>query len=331
MNDVPGLYFPFGIPPGMVTVSGTPVAGQIAFFAGPNSITNANTGNSLLMGDGATGNFAQVTIGAGLLLTGTTLSATGGGGLTVQNIAAAKIGGGLTYVTAASVTIGAGTRVGAGNVVLNQTAALTKLTSAPWAAGNAAGGMGNGLAIAPSTVYHVFFVNITATNIADSFIDTSVTGANLPAGTNAPSRVGSFLTDGASNIRPFDQYGQYVHLRAPLRDLTNVVVGVAAVLETLTVPTGVKVFPLLSITTQDGTGVSSSVAVWSPDVTAAPASQAPYYVAQTGAAINVPGQAMLSNVISNTLAQVYMAGATATLGVSSYTLGWIDPSMASAT
>lgn len=87
----------------------------------------------------------------------------------------------------------------------------TKAINATWAAGNANGGMANGVVLAANTWYHVFLL----AGGRDVGYDTSVEAANLvldaaviAAGfSTSYRRLGSFRTDGASVPTAFTQLG----------------------------------------------------------------------------------------------------------------------------
>ncbi|MGE4231943.1 MAG: hypothetical protein AB7F43_01320 [Bacteriovoracia bacterium] len=89
---------------------------------------------------------------------------------------------------------------------LETSTTITKQLDAAWAAGSAAGGLFSG-SKAASTWYHVFLIRKDADGTIDAGFDTSVSGANIPAGYSNFRRIGSILTDGSSNIRGFNQYG----------------------------------------------------------------------------------------------------------------------------
>lgn len=93
----------------------------------------------------------------------------------------------------------------AGSVWLRTTAQLAKNLTGPWGPGTAAGGMGIGQILTPSTWYHVFAMQNAG--VSDVFIDTNVTGANAPLGTTARRRIGSVVTNASNALISFQQNG----------------------------------------------------------------------------------------------------------------------------
>ena len=92
--------------------------------------------------------------------------------------------------------------------------ALVKQLDATWAAGDAAGGRAAGVSLSNTTTYHCFGLSNSSGSVTDIGFDTSVTAANLIAdaavisalGASAKYKIlGSVLTDGSANIKPFIQ------------------------------------------------------------------------------------------------------------------------------
>ena len=117
-------------------------------------------------------------------------------------------------------------------------AAFTKSTAGAWATGSGSNGMGNGLAVASNTWYHVFAAVISG--VADVFFDTSVTAANAPTGTTAFRRLGSFLTDGSAHVTAFTQVEDTFYWGAVRSDVSTAALGTTATLYTMSAPLGVR-------------------------------------------------------------------------------------------
>lgn len=121
--------------------------------------------------------------------------------------------------------------------------ALTKQLDAAWAVGTNQGMRASGAAIA-NTTYHIFLIKRPDTGVVDIAADTSVTGANIAANTNAAytliRRIGSIVRAGGV-IRPFVQDGDLFMWAVPAADLNAANPGTAAVTRTLTVPLGIRV------------------------------------------------------------------------------------------
>lgn len=121
---------------------------------------------------------------------------------------------------------------------------LVKRIDANWAEGINQGGFPSGLGLAVDTWYH-FYIIMKADGTVDAGFDTSLTATNLLAdATNYIyyRRVGSVLTDGASNIIQFFQYadGNFLWKDPPL-DYNAAAPGLNLVTVTLSVPIGVRV------------------------------------------------------------------------------------------
>jgi hypothetical protein len=90
-------------------------------------------------------------------------------------------------------------RIGAGQ--------LTKQIDVGWAEGNNQGGFPTGISLSPNTWYHCFIIGKND-GTTDAGFDTSLTATHLLADATGYVdylRVSSVQTDGANNMRPFDQ------------------------------------------------------------------------------------------------------------------------------
>lgn len=203
-------------------------------------------------------------------------------------------------------------------------AAFTKVIQAAgaWAAGSGGNGLFTG-ARAASTWYHVFAIVKTADGSVDFGFDTSVTAANIPAGYSSYRRLGSVKTDGASSILAFSQFaGQFLWL-TPVIDVAAAAIGVAAVTPTLSIPLGVRVFPIIGNFVQKA-AAAPSLYVSSPDATDVTA-LANYDTAFGIAAAAVSASVMNgSNVRSNTSSQLRFRADNAGCNYTVSTYGWID-------
>jgi hypothetical protein len=212
------------------------------------------------------------------------------------------------------------------NAVLIALAGITKKISGAWIAGDQNNGMGAGLTIAPSTWYHVILANNNGS--AEVYFDTSVTGANRPAGITDTKvrRIGSFLTDASSNILPFSQRGDEFLWPTSVNDVSvsNLPGAAGGTLFPLTVPTGVAVMARIRGNMTNATG-NTALMITSPDETdQTPASGSGTTTASNPTAGVVAGTAFTVDVRTNTSAQIRArasAGST-TLRIATY--GWYD-------
>lgn len=128
------------------------------------------------------------------------------------------------------------------NIVLSS--ALTKQLDAAWAVGNNAGMRATGVAIA-NTTYHIFLIKRPDTGVVDIAADTSASGANIAANTNAAytelKRIGSILREGGA-IVGFTQDGDRFRRKTAVQDVSATNPGTSAVTRTLSVPTGIVVW-----------------------------------------------------------------------------------------
>lgn len=151
--------------------------------------------------------------------------------------------------TSFGVTVGQATNEDAGTrYAMEASSAFTKTLSA-WAAGTGNGGLDTG-AVAANTWYHVHMIRKDSDGSIDYLYSTSVAGPTMPGGYTARRRIGSFKTDGASQIIAFnvnaDDPEEFLWDVATI-DVDAVNPGVAAVTRTLNVPTGLRVLAIVSV------------------------------------------------------------------------------------
>lgn len=228
------------------------------------------------------------------------------------------------------VTVGEATSddvASADAVLMRLTSALTKRIDATWTVGNNGGLLASGAALANGT-YHVFLIMRPDTGVVDLAADSSVTGANLAANTNAAytkkRRIASVLRESAALVL-FDQDGDTFTRKASVLDVSATNPGTAAVTRTLSVPTGLRVQAfgnvLLDIGATASAALLSDLAVndEAASLTAAP----------LGTTVNRVTSGSTGNpwlVRTNTSAQIRsrlsVSDGSVVLRVA--TLGWID-------
>lgn len=289
-----------------------------------NAIVTAVSGVALAAGDVTAGSGISVTTASAKPTIAATIGRSYLAGLTLSN-------DGSSPNTV--LDIAAGQAMDSTNVILMVlSSAYTKSTSA-WAVGTGNGGMASGSAVANNTWYHVFLIRRTDTGVVDIAFDTSVTGANIAANTNAnytqARRIGSFRTaSGSTNIGTFVQDGDWFWLTDPTTrglDVNANNPGTSAVTRTLGTPTGVNVIALVNIEVQSG--VNRSVAYLSDlattDVAAADGATP---LGQGGSFISNGNGVTAAMVRTNTSAQIRSRISVSDVGVTLYiqTIGWID-------
>ena len=229
---------------------------------------------------------------------------------------------GLTLSTAgssATFSIAAGSasdKTNSDSLIL--AAALSKTTSA-WAVGSGNGGLDTG-AIANSTWYHVHLIKRVDTGVVDALISTSATAPTMPTGYTLSRRIGAIQTNGSAQWVKFQQDGDRFY-RLQIGDYT--ISGTfAATLRTLSIPLGIVVQPMLSLTTQAVNNTSTTVQV-------APAADATLLAFIGGQYEGAAAEGSTSYTPSvgppsNTSSQLYFAvpnySSTGTIA----TVGWID-------
>jgi hypothetical protein len=144
--------------------------------------------------------------------------------------------------------------------------AYTKTTDG-FSAGNGNGALDTG-AIAALTWYHVFLIKNLGTGLVDILVSLSVTAPTLPTGYTLFRRIGSMATNGSSQWTSFIQTGDEFVWSVPFTDINVVNPGTAAVLRTLSVPSGIKVEAVYEASPGSQSGVANGTTYFSdPDTT----------------------------------------------------------------
>jgi hypothetical protein len=210
-------------------------------------------------------------------------------------------------------------------------ALITKQLDVNWAVGTNQGGLDTG-AIANGT-YHVFLIKRVDTGVVDVLYSLSPTAPTMPANYTKKQRIGSILREAAA-IVAFSQDQDTFYRKASKIDFDAVNPGTAAVLRALSVPTGIKVDAIVSMTIVGITTGNITVYASSPDQNdeaATVAATTP--LANAGFAardVNTStwGSSGLSRVRTNTSAQIRtrLSASGAADRVGGITYGWYDTS-----
>lgn len=207
---------------------------------------------------------------------------------------------------------------------LQLTTTLTKSLS-PWSFGNNGGALDVATVLSTSW-YHVFLIRRDSDAAMDILISLSATAPTLPSGWTSRRRIGSFRTDGSSQITPFVQNGDVFTWDVPIADVGIANPGTAAVTRTLTVPTGIVCYPIVSWHIQNATTGVIYLLVSPLSITDTAPSLSAFTLATTGV-VNASATSLVSDIPTNTSAQVRTrlsaSGASDTLRGT--TMGWIDP------
>lgn len=239
---------------------------------------------------------------------------------------------GLALSTAGSSTtfsVAAGVAVDSTNAdFMKLTSSINKTTGA-WAVGTGNGALDTG-SIAASTWYHVYLIKRTDTGVVDVLISLSASAPTLPTNYTLARRIGSMKTNGSSQWTKFVQNGDAFTWDIPVNDVVNVAnPGTAAVLRTLSVPTGVSVtaiFGLYLNATNASTDSAGAVLVTDPAITDSTPSTSLFtlyvYSGQTSQLVVANQLQVRTNTSSQIRTRISVSTAGTNLSIS--TSGWVD-------
>lgn len=231
---------------------------------------------------------------------------------------------GLTLSAAgssASFDIAAGVATDSTNAgMMALASAYTKTTSA-WAVGSGSGALDTG-SIASGTWYHAFLIERTDTGVVDVLVSLSATSPTLPTNYTLCRRIGAMKTDASAHWVAFTQRGDYFQWRANVVDF-NTATDTPWTLLTLSVPSGVRVRPLLTGYFACATATSYVFALTSGEDTS---STSPIWLLK-GVYANDSAYANTDQIFTNTSAQIRIRSSVASGTMSNVgleTRGWID-------
>jgi hypothetical protein len=153
---------------------------------------------------------------------------------------------------------------------------------------------------------------------------TSVDTPTMPTDYTVKRRIGSFRTNSSAEVVDFDQYGDRFLWKTPVLDFDATNPGTSAILRTLTVPTGVKVHPLIHIALEGNTSGVPTALITSPDQNDTTPSASMY--TQYFRGNEVSAKHSLIPVMTNTSAQIRtrLSSSEAANRIKGNTFGWID-------
>ena len=229
---------------------------------------------------------------------------------------------GLTLSAAGSTAtfgVAAGVATDSSNVDMLSLASAYAKTTAAWAAGSGNGALDTG-SIAASTWYHAYLIKHVDTGVVDVLVSLSATSPTLPASYTLSRRIGAMKTDGSSNWVAFTQNGDEFLLLVGMQDINTSVLGTTAVLNTMTVPTGVKVNVLIGGLWGEN-AAQTFVLLSSPDQTdTAPTLGILSAILPAGTNVTCGS----FNIRTNTSGQIRMRASNSTTTLVGTTQGWID-------
>lgn len=234
--------------------------------------------------------------------------------------------GGLTMsndIVSPNTVIDTATGVAASDdaTMLMKVSAITKNANAAWAAGGGSGCLDSGSTLVASTWYHLFVIGNPNTGAIDEVCSTSAASPNLPSGYTKKRRIGSFRTNGSSQILAFVQNGDQFWWKSAILDANSALlaVGARAALPTLTVPTSIQPDAIFTIQIQPTSAVATVFSLTSFE-------QNDTSNAGQGELISYSGNyaAGRFSVRANASAQVFGHVYISSVNMWINTLGWVD-------
>ncbi len=146
--------------------------------------------------------------------------------------------------------------------MVQSTAGLTKRLDAAWAVGDGNGGLDTGTIA--NTTYHVWLIKRADTGVVDALFSTSATSPTMPdAACTLKRRIGSVIRSGGA-ILAFFQDGDEFQLVNLAANRTTSHHGTTQFLQTLTVPSGVRVRANFMATSINNSAGANLAAVSTP-------------------------------------------------------------------
>lgn len=201
----------------------------------------------------------------------------------------------------------------------SQSMVLTAIakTTAAWAVGTAVGGLDTG-AIAINSWYHYYVIRRPDTGVTDVIFSLNATAPALPSGYTQSRRIGSGRTNASSQWTAFNQNGdEFVWASVPT-DINTSAQGTAAILYTLSTPSGIKTNAILA--GYIGNAAQTQVIFLSPDsLDVVAGSNGQGFCAAGGF-----GGISIAAIRTNTASQMKVISQNAATIVQIATHGWID-------
>lgn len=211
-----------------------------------------------------------------------------------------------------------------GAVMMQQTG-FTKLTGGAWASGSGSNAMGNGLTITANTWYHVCMANNGGT--PDYWFDTAINCGNRPSGISDTKHrvIAHFLTDASAHIIAYQcKSVRDCTWATAINDVNFVSKTTGTALQTLTVPSGVKVVWKGIIQADEVSGVSAGDSTGLTDP--ATSTQATPIIIQISSSHVFNGG--YAEIGTNTASQANLVvTSTGTISVNVRTYGWQEPGL----
>ena len=209
-----------------------------------------------------------------------------------------------------------------GAVRMALAASLTKRLDAAWAVGAGNGGLDTGSI--DNTTYHVWLIMRSDTGVVDALFSTSASSPTMPANYDYKRRIGSILRE-SSAIVGFVQNGDKFTRKAIANDINAANPGTAAVSRALSVPAGISVEAIISVSIADSTPVGSVYVLLSDLATTdavAGVTNANFGV-NSGAAITLQSSLTIRTSTAREI-RSRLSSSDASVALRLNTIGWID-------
>jgi hypothetical protein len=196
---------------------------------------------------------------------------------------------------------------------------ITKQIDASWAAGTNAGGMDTG-SVATSQTYYQYLIRKDSDASIDALFSLSATAPTMPAGYTYKRRIGTVLTDVASNIIGFVQTDNEFIFKTPIIDKADAA------------PASTNRIAYATSVPSNKPGIYSirfygpgAGALWAdqearPDSAATSTNNDIYLFVASG---NTYSQ-IIKTILANTSKQIYLRASTTSSSTQIMTYGWID-------
>lgn len=203
--------------------------------------------------------------------------------------------------------------------------AITKRLDAAWAAGTNQGGLDTSTK-ASSTWYHCYAIYNPTTQVADAIFSTNATSPTLPSGYTKFKRVGSILTDSASNLRAFNQTNNYFNFVYPISSVTSATqLAATETLRTIATPLGLKTKAMFSFVAGTSSAGSAYLKAYSADITSStiPNTDGQIYVSN-GVAAGAGYVEAITNTASQIKTNAVNLSGTPNMAIAITVNGWQD-------
>lgn len=291
------------------------------------SITNANVtyakiqnvGASSLLGN-PTGSGAapsEITLGAGLGFSGTSIAATLNPALVPNYLS------GLTFSTAGgsgTMSIAAGVANDSTNTTLMSLAATSK-TTASWAVGAGNGGLDTGAISGVAATYHFYAIERPDTGVVDVVFSLSASAPALPTNYTLYRYINSWLLDGSGHWVAITQTGDRFILATSSKDVDNIASVASRVNKVLGVPTGIVLTALFRGALLNASATTPAIVFTSLQETDQAPVQSKFADLATTTADNACGN---FERLTDTSAQIGVRCGSTGFTYSIYTYGWIN-------